>query len=179
MSDTNNNPENVTSDEMQNTEQVQAKPETQAIPYDRFQEVIAQRNQLKARLEALERAETERQQAKLAQDGEYQKLIEQLQPQAIRAEQLENTLRAYLDLELQAIPEDYHDLVPDGDIAMQLDWIRKGKEKGLFGRVVATPPPPPTDGGAGIKREADPTESAKTDGQKRLSTIARQFGYLK
>lgn len=51
-----------------------------------------------------------------------------------RVEALETVIKGMLDAELEQIDEEYRELVPaDKAVEEQLDWLRKAKQKGLFG----------------------------------------------
>lgn len=171
-------PATPSTDESQNTE---ARAE-QSIPYNRFKQVNDEKNQLKARLEALEQAEQERQRAKALEEGNYQKLIDDLTPQAQRAEELAAQLQAYqerdlaeLNAELESIDEAMRGLVISaGDPTMQLAWVRNAKRVGLFNK----PSPPQSD--SGIKGDQKPPDTSNlTEGEKLVRDLARNRGYLK
>lgn len=138
------------------TEQAPAVP-VQTIPYDRFQQVIKERNELEKRLKALEDKDAQRLEAERIEAGKFQEVIEELRPKAARVEVLEATLTEFLQAELESIPEQYRDLVPEGDITARLQFIAKAKAKGLF----APATPVKTDAGA----RGDSVEVAKASAE--------------
>ena len=145
------------------------------IPYDRFKQVNDQKNDLQKRLDALEEAEQERIKAKALADGDFQKVIDDLTPQAEKAKELELRLQAYqdrdkaeLDAELEALDEDMRGLViAAGDSSMQLAWVRQAKRAGLFNK----PKPPVTDSGeTGDPKEKQVEESEATRNIRQYAT---------
>ncbi len=137
------------------------------IPYDRFQEVNNAKKAAEDKLQKLLDAEKERLDAEAVKKGDYQAVIDSLKPKADRTDALEATLKSYLDAEIESIPEQYRDLVPDGDVTAQLTWIKKAKAKGTFSRI----PHPNSDAGA----SGDPkTTVIKLSDTERA--LARQVG---
>lgn len=132
------------SDGTQNTEHM--------IPKGRFDEVNKRAKSAEKRLAELEAAEAARQEDEAKKRGDFDKLISDLKPKAARAAELESTLREYLDAEIADIPEDKRDLIPDGDIAAQLKWVKAAKAKGLF----AAPPKAPNMDFAATGDKPDP-----------------------
>ena len=168
-------PETPPSDGTQNTD-----TGNKSIPYDRFQQVIGERNDLRQRLEKLEQAEQERNRKKAEEEGRYQDIIADLQPEAERAKQLQAELEAYqqrdqaeLEAELNALDDDLKELLPEGSASSQLAWLRSAKRKGLFDK----PKPPATDAGA----EGDPKQPDKDlpPQQQRLYELAKQRRYIR
>lgn len=124
----------------------------QSIPYDRFKAVNDAKKLAEDKLAKLEAAEKKRQDDEALKAGDYQKLIDGLKPKADRAEQLENTLKGYLEAEIEKIPQNMRDLIPAGDVTAQLAWIQQANAKRLFDRT----PAPNTDAGAtGDKKPAN------------------------
>lgn len=176
---------NVTqpSDETQNTGQTQPNPTQQnnpsSIPYDRFQQVIQQRNDLQQRLEAIENAAEQARQQKLEEDGKLQELIEALRPEAERAKTLESQVQEYqardqveLNAELEALDDTIKALIPEGSPSSQLAWVRNAKRAGLFNK----PSPPKTDAG----QASDPKpRSNMTEGQRQAYERAVEAGYIR
>jgi len=165
------------SDETQNT----VNNVQHSIPYDRFKQVNDQKNELQKRLEALEKAEQERQRAKLEAEGNYKQIIEALEPEAQRAKDLAETLAKYqerdqaeLEAELEALDDVMRGLVPSGDASAQLTWVRNAKRAGLFSK----PTPPKTDSGT-VGDPKPPEDSNLTDAQKRLRELAKRNNYLR
>lgn len=120
------------------------------VSYDRFKQINEEKNNLAARLAAIEQAENARKQAEQIKNGEFQAVIDQLKPQAERAAQLEATVKLVLDAELADIPEDKRALVPPLETAAQLQWVKAAKRAGLF----AAPRAPETHAGVTGDRPA-------------------------
>jgi hypothetical protein len=137
-----------------------------SIPYDRFKQVNDARKQAEDRLKQYEEAERKRAEDEALKRGEFEKVINDLKPQAERAAQLEEALKGYLEAELVDVPAHMRDLVPAGDITTQLTWTRQAKAKGLFNRQ----PAPNTDAGA----TGDPKQALKLSDDEQ--TMARKLG---
>lgn len=126
----------------QNTDGSASTPQT--VPYDRFSQVIKERNELNERLQKLEQAQAKREEEERLKRGEHEAVINELKPKASRAETLEKTLTEYLTAELESVPEDMRFLFADGDVAERLSKVKAAKAKGIIGK----PTPPQTDAGA-------------------------------
>jgi len=126
----------------QNTDGSASTPQT--VPYDRFSQVIKERNELNERLQKLEQAQAKRDEEERLKRGEHEAVINELKPKASRAETLEKTLTEYLTAELESVPEDMRFLFADGDVAERLSKVKAAKAKGIIGK----PTPPQTDAGA-------------------------------
>lgn len=109
---------------------------------------------LKERLERAERKHKDAADAaarKAADDaakaqGEWQKLAEQYEPQAKRAEALEKFIAGMVEAETAAVPEKFKALVPAFDDPLaKLDWLRTARSAGMFAPLRA----PNTDAGEG------------------------------
>lgn len=152
----------TTPDGAQNT-QGNALP--QNVPYERFREVNEAKKAAEERLQKLLDAEKERELEAAKKRGDFETIINDLKPKAERADNLEATLKKYLDGEISTVPEQYRGLIPGGDVTMQLEWIRQAKAQGLFGK----PTPPPTDAGA----SGDPKPVIKlSDYEREMARIA-------
>lgn len=44
----------------------------------------------------------------------------------------ESILADIAESKIKNVPEDYHDLIPEGDVVKRLDWLNRAEEKGLF-----------------------------------------------
>jgi len=80
---------------------------------------------------------------------ELQKKVKELEAQLNtykeKAEKAEEALNKLLEAELNQIPEQFRDLIPEGlTPAQKLEWIAKAKEKGLFKPVPAVGSEMPT-----------------------------------
>lgn len=51
----------------------------------------------------------------------------------------EKVLNTIVESKLKEVPEDYKDLIPEGDLVKRLDWLNKADEKGLFGNKSEQP----------------------------------------
>lgn len=85
------------------------------------------------------------------EQGQWQKLAEQYEPKAKRAEALEAYFTETLAAELKAVPERLKALIPTFDDPLKtLQWVQTAKQAGVF----APPPAPLTDAGAGGSAES-------------------------
>jgi hypothetical protein len=115
------------------------------IPKTRFDEV---NNKMKTLQEQLDAFMNEKEQAELEakkKKGEFENLYNDAQQEletyktnsqkaSERVEQLEGLVQTLVDAELEAVPEELRDLVPENMTPEQkLSWITNAKKKGLFG----------------------------------------------
>jgi len=115
------------------------------IPKTRFDEV---NNSLKELQKKLDDIEKEKEQAALdakKKNGEFEELYKttsteldttktQFEQTSARVEQLEGLIQNLVDAELESVPEELRDLVPENMSPEQkLSWITNAKKKGLFG----------------------------------------------
>lgn len=115
------------------------------IPKTRFDEVNSKFQKLQEQLETFTK---EKEQAELEakkKKGEFEELYNgaqseletyktQSQEKSQRVEQLESIIQTLVDAELEVVPEDMRDLVPENFTPEQkLSWISNAKAKGLFG----------------------------------------------
>ena len=132
------------------------------IPKTRLDEEITKRKELKGRLDAIEVANKEAEEQRLKDNEEFKKLaekksaeVESLKPKADIADAQEATLSTYLAAQIEELPEDVRDMVPENYSTMdKLDWLAKnkaklmkpvapdivGKQGGSNGKVVALTP---------------------------------------
>lgn len=143
------------------------------IPQSRLNEVLEQNHKLQERLETAEKERKEQLEAQLAEQGKWKEIAEQraqelagLKPKAEQVEEYETVLKEQLASEIESLPEEYRDVVPDSlSTKDQLRWLAKNKSKFMK----AEPP----DIGAG-KRGSKPDKSVTlSDDEKR---IAKHFG---
>lgn len=132
-----------TPDAALNTEALTTPP-VHMIPQSRFNEVNEARKALEAKLAEYQKNDEAEKRKREIEDGKFKEVIAELEPKAARADELEKALRQYLDTEIAEIPETMRDLIPSGDIVVQLAWIRQAKTRGLFNPQRA----PETDAGA-------------------------------
>jgi len=163
---------------MSDVENTQASAETQnteqperMIPYDRFKQVIDQKNELQSQISELldwkkaqETKAQEVEEAERLRRGEHEQVIADLKPRAERAKQLESVLSSYLEVELESVPKQFRELIPDGDVTAKLQWIAKARQSGLFS---APKPPAPNlnategAGSSGLSYTNDDVEMAR------------------
>jgi hypothetical protein len=110
--------------------------------------------------EALEKAQQEADRKRLEESQEYKKLYEttladltSIKPKAEQVDTYEKTLAAILAAQIEELPEDFRDVVPDGlSTQAKLDWLAKNKSKFMKAE--------PFDIGAG-KRGTKPDKHAE------------------
>ncbi|MCW2279101.1 hypothetical protein [Heliophilum fasciatum] len=121
-------------------------PEHQ-IPKARFDEVNAKYKEAQTQLEQL-LSEREAQ-AKTAkeQQGKFEELYKSTADELTRAkdghktstarvQQLESVIQGLLNVKLEGIPKEFHDLVPANlPPEAQLEWLASAEKKGLFGHL--------------------------------------------
>ena len=129
------------SDGTQNTANQQ---DNQAIPYARFKEVNDRAKAAETELEKLRKDAATREEADRMAKGEHEKIIAELKPQAEAAKRLNQALEEIFKLELEGVPEDMRDLIPQGDVSTRLTWLKVAKTRGFFTKPV----PPVMDAGA-------------------------------
>lgn len=144
--DTNTNTEVETKVETEQKPEVEVTPETKPetetkkdimIPKERFDEVNGKYKELSGQLsemqkakEAMEQQLAEMQKANETTSSSIQQTTEKLEGQV---KQYETLINEMVTTKLQAIPEDLHELIPEGLSAEQkLSWINKAEGKGLF-----------------------------------------------
>lgn len=115
------------------------------IPKSRFDEVNQTMKDLQTKLEAIEKEKQTKELEDKKKKGEFEELYTNAQTEletyktssqqtSQRVEVLEGIIQTLVDAELEAVPEDMRDLVPENFTAEQkLSWITTAKKKGLFG----------------------------------------------
>jgi hypothetical protein len=115
------------------------------IPKTRFDEVNNKYKELQEQLDALNNQKEQEELENKKKKGEFENLYNDTQQElentketfkqtSERVEQLEGIIQTLVDAELEAVPEDMRDLVPENFTAEQkLSWITNAKKKGLFG----------------------------------------------
>lgn len=148
------------------------------VPYDKFaasrrerREALKRADDLQKRLQVYEQAEAETKRKKAEDEGRHSEIIAELEPKAKRVDELEKTVKAILAAELEAVPEEFRDLIPAGDVTAQLEWLRAARAKGLFEKKQQRQAPP-TDAGANGDNPKDKnyigSEQHRQDVAKRL-----------
>jgi hypothetical protein len=115
------------------------------IPKTRFDEVNNKMKELQDQLDAFnkkkeqEELDSKKKQGKFEElyndaQGELETFKSQSEQASQRIEQLEGIIQTLVDAELEAVPEELRDLVPENFTTEQkLSWITNAKKKGLFG----------------------------------------------
>ena len=120
---------------------------------------------------AAERAAHAAQEQAAKEQGQWQKLAEQYEPKAKRADALETYITDALAVELKAVPERLQAVIPQFDDPLQtLQWVQKAKLAGVF----APPPAPQTDAGARGAPAATTLENKK----ERAARLGVDWRYL-
>jgi hypothetical protein len=88
---------------------------------------------VQAQLELSNREKLSEQERAVVEAGD--KVRNELTPEL---EKFKATVEGYLEAEIESLPEDKRDLVPDLPIEAKLKWIKDAKAKGLFGEPKAT-----------------------------------------
>jgi hypothetical protein len=115
------------------------------IPKSRFDEVNNKYKQLQEQIDAFNKEKEQAELENKKKQGKFEELYtntsqelentkQQFEQTSQRVEQLEGIIQTLVDAELEAVPEDMRDLVPENFTAEQkLSWITNAKKKGLFG----------------------------------------------
>jgi DNA repair exonuclease SbcCD ATPase subunit len=121
------------------------------IPKHRFDEVNNKYKEVKAQLDAILAQQAEAERKAQEEQGKFKELYEQTTNELTsfkskfeqieaRAKQLESVIQSLLETKLNAIDEQYHDLIPDNLTPEEkLAWIDKAEQKGLFKKKGQTP----------------------------------------
>lgn len=116
----------------------------QMIPKHRFDEVYAQMKTLKEQVDAMNAAKAEQEKKELEATNQFKTLYEQTNTEyeqykqaaatyETKATQYEAVINGMVESKLNAIPADYHDLIPANLTPVEkLDWLNKAEAKGLF-----------------------------------------------
>ncbi len=105
------------------------------IPKSRLDEEIAKRKELEKRLDAIDKAQKEAEEKRLAETNNYKELYEKqkvelegLKPKAAVAEESEKVLLSVLESQIKEIPEHFRGMVPESLTTIQkLQWISQNK----------------------------------------------------
>lgn len=121
------------------------------IPKSRFDEVNQRYKEVQAQLNEILDAKAAAEKQAQEEQGKFRELYEntakeygdfksQFESVEGRAKELEGVINGLLETKLEAIPADYHDLIP-GNLTPEakLDWINKAEAKGLFGKKEQKP----------------------------------------
>lgn len=158
------------------------------IPKERFNKVIAERNDLAKRLEALETAQTEREdtarkqrETELAEQNQYKQLYEAAKAENEQLKSVQGELKRYQDAlestykaRLEQIPEDRRHLIAEhGTLFEKMAHLDR-----VFPDLVAPSKPtaPRLDGGSGGSGSRDSNANINTT-QQDLANLAQQSGF--
>jgi ElaB/YqjD/DUF883 family membrane-anchored ribosome-binding protein len=125
--------------------QEETKQPDHMIPKTRFDEINSKYKDVQSQLDELLTAKQQQEKQAKEEQGKFQELYEDTNKQldsyksqheqsSERVKALESVMNDMLTAKLEAIPEDYHDIIPDGLSAEQkLAWVDRAEQKGLFG----------------------------------------------
>lgn len=125
-----------------------ARKQENMIPKSRFDEVNDKFKEVKDQLDALLKEKQDKELEQKQKNGEFEELykstlseVEALKQSQQRAQALEGLISEMVDAKLSEIPEELHEIIPDGMTPEQkLSWITKAQSKGLFGVQKQTNP---------------------------------------
>lgn len=116
----------------------------QMIPKSRFDDVNSKYKELKEELDKIQEAQNKKEIDDKVKQGEFEKLYNDTMSEldtfksnhtkaSEKAQALEGVVNELVEAKLQNIPEEFHDLVPNGMSAEQkLSWLNQAESKGLF-----------------------------------------------
>lgn len=119
-------------------------PNDHMVPRSRLNEVNNNYKTVKEQLDKILKEKEDSELEDKKKQGEYQTLYEEAagklktyetdrESTKTRMESLEGVLNSMLSSKLEAIPEDFHDLIPENlSPEQKLDWVSKAEAKGLF-----------------------------------------------
>jgi hypothetical protein len=134
-----------TSDQNVNDDSQENKNNEHMLPKSRFDEINNKYHELQAQFDAIVKEKQEKELEVKKKKGEFEELYNTAQQEletyktnskqtSERVEQLEGIIQTLVDTELEAVPENFRDLVPENMTPEQkLSWITNAKKKGLFG----------------------------------------------
>lgn len=144
------------------------------IPKSRFDEVNEQYKTLKAQLDEITQAKEQEEIENKKKQGEFETLYNetsqeletyksQVTEASERVEQLEGIIQTLVDAELEVVPEEMRDLVPENFTPEQkLSWITNAKQKGLFGTQKPSKQEQELGGSTNNQQQTDPDVSKMT-----------------
>lgn len=116
------------------------KPESKKdimIPKERFDEVNKKYKELTSQMDEMKQAKEQMEkmlaEMKAAQEGTQSTIQETTSKLEAQVKSYEALLTEMVETKLKAVPEDMHELIPDGlSLEQKLAWINKAEAKGLF-----------------------------------------------
>lgn len=138
-SDTKKDTESATSDKSSEKEIM--------IPKERFDDVNNKYKTLSAQVEKMQKDKEEMERLLQDMKQESEKTTSSIEDTTAKLEtqvkQYESLMNEMVETKLKAVPEEMHDLVPDGlTVEQKLAWLNKAEAKGLFKKeqpVIGTP----------------------------------------
>lgn len=167
-------PNDEVGNEVQSASSAKQDVSEHMIPKGRLDEVISERETLKKKVEALEKAQQEIERKRLEETNDYKKLYESAQselttmkPKAEKVDEYESALAEVLKSQIAELPEEFKDVIPEGlPVKAQLDWLVKNKIKFM------KPEAPEIGAGKlGVKKTAKPTDLTEEE-----RSFAKSFG---
>lgn len=157
-----------------------------AILKAKLDKAITAEKNARERAQKAEAAAAEIDRKEAEKRGEFEKLYgtekQRADDAAKRVADLEAVVADAVAAELETVPEQFRDLIPDGTDAQKLAWVRKSKAKGLFAapadpksqaapRQSAPPPTAPKPGGSpsGMLSPSDEARLAQMLGSPKAS----------
>lgn len=139
--DQNQNPSNDNTNSQESNRNEDARKQENMIPKTRFDEVNSKFKEVQEQLNALLKEREDKELEQKQKNGEFEELykstlseVETLKQSQERAQALEGLISEMVDAKLSEIPEELHEIIPDGMTPEQkLSWITKAQSKGLFG----------------------------------------------
>lgn len=130
-----------------NDDSQQKQQKENFIPKSRFDEINNKNKELQDQIDKINKSKTQADLDSKKKNGEFENLYndthnelettkEQYSKTSERVSQLEGLIQVMVDAEMENVPEDLRDLVPENFTAEQkLSWITNAKKKGLFGAI--------------------------------------------
>lgn len=135
----------------------------------------------KEKLRELTQKEQDAESKRLQEEGKFKELVQNLEPKAKRADELEKVIKEYYDSEVADIPEEKRTLIPQGSVETQLSWLKIAKAQGIF--TGKAPEPKKAPANSEQKKVEDPNAPQFLDwkpNDPRLTTLnAAQYGQWK
>lgn len=161
---------------------VETKQDENMIPISRFNEVNTKYKELAEKVQAFETAQAEANRLEQEKKGEFEKLYREkeseltkyqqdLESISERAKALETRFETMVNAKVEAIDENYRDLIPTNlTNEEKLEWIEKAEAKGLFGKKEIE---------VSIGESTNPKQEVKRDTKQMSAMEKLLFGYSK
>lgn len=144
------------------------------IPKTRFDEVNNKLKEFQEKFDAMNKQKEQEEIENKKKQGEFETLYNetsqeletyksQVTEASERVEQLEGIIQTLVDAELEVVPEEMRDLVPENFTPEQkLSWITNAKQKGLFGTQKPSKQEQELGGSTNNQQQTDPDVSKMT-----------------